>query len=190
MFFYFEAHTLELTIPTKASSLYPLRNCARITNHTKRSLYNLKNDTPLVLAQQLTYYSSIYTTTKVMSSTRTIFIENGLPIFEDHTPSTGQAWWVSVKFLACEKEISDENLMNIAIKRLSFGSGQITQGVPMHHQQPLCVSFPVDLSLPEDRWVPYAVKYAEQYKREIAAGNVSIDSEYVFGSRKPGPGKF
>ncbi|KAJ5195988.1 hypothetical protein N7449_006467 [Penicillium cf. viridicatum] len=116
-----------------------------------------------------------------MSPTRTIFIQDGLPIFESHISSAGYAWWVSVEFLAHEVELSDEGLMDIVIQRLQTESFEITKGIAMHHRQRFYVSFPVDLSLPMNDWAALATKYAESYREDIIAGCVSIDSKYLFG---------
>ncbi|KAJ5178400.1 uncharacterized protein N7500_001099 [Penicillium coprophilum] len=121
-----------------------------------------------------------------MSSTRTIFIENGLPILEDHASSNGHAWWVTVKFLEEEVKLSDVKLMDIVIERLQNKLFEVTQGDAMHHQQKLYVSFPADITVPMHEWFKLALEYAEQYKEDIIAGNVSIDFEYVFGLGSPG----
>ncbi|KAJ5356788.1 hypothetical protein N7517_011397 [Penicillium concentricum] len=105
-----------------------------------------------------------------MSSTRTIFIQNGLPIFENHISSTGHAWWVSVNILDHEINFSDVNLIDILIARLQSRSFEITQGIAMHHRQKLWVSFPADLSLPMSKWAALAIKYAEHYKEDIITG--------------------
>lgn len=118
-----------------------------------------------------------------MVLTRTIFIQDGLPTYEDYSSSTGKTRWGSVKFSSFESERSGEDLMDIAIKRLQAGEFKITKGSAMHHQQSLYVSFPVDLSLPEDDWVPLAITYAKHYKDDIRAGHISIDSDYLFGPR-------
>lgn len=119
-----------------------------------------------------------------MVLTRTIFIQDGLPTYEDYSSSTGHTWWVSVSFSPSESEHSGEDLMDLAIQRLQAGLFKIKQGTAMHHQHPLYVSFPVDLSLPEDDWVPLAITYAKHYKDDIIAGRISIDSDYLFGSRQ------
>ncbi|KAJ5497323.1 hypothetical protein N7463_009310 [Penicillium fimorum] len=84
--------------------------------------------------------------------------------------STGHAWWVSVKFSDHETNFSDVNLMDIVILRLQSRSFEITQGVAMHHQQKMHVSFPADLRLPMSQWAVLAIKYAENYKEGIIAG--------------------
>ncbi|CAG7937524.1 unnamed protein product [Penicillium nalgiovense] len=116
-----------------------------------------------------------------MSSTRTIFVQNDLPIFEHHTSSTGDAWWVSVPFRAHDIELSDKDLINTVIQRLHNGLFEITKGIAMHHQRKFCVSLPVDLSLHTNDWAAFAIKYAEHYRDDIVAGCVSIDLEYIFG---------
>mgnify|MGYP006876462711 FL=1 len=119
--------------------------------------------------------------TKSMSSTRTIFVQDGLPIFEHNTSSTGDAWWVSVPFRAHDIGLSDKDLINTVIQRLHSGLFEITKGIAMHHQRKFYVSFPVDLSLPMNGWAAFAIKYAERYREDIIAGCVSVDLEYLFG---------
>lgn len=113
-------------------------------------------------------------------------MQNGLPTYEFHS-SYGQPWWVSVKFEPSDIGKSSEELIDIVLDRLQTGSLEITQGPALHHQQRLYVSLPVDQSFSSDDWVTLAFVYAEYYKAEIVAGDVSIDSEFIFGSGQREP---
>ncbi|KAI2716437.1 hypothetical protein DTO039G3_7270 [Penicillium roqueforti] len=120
-----------------------------------------------------------------LKHTRTIFLSNGQPHYENLSPMT-DLWWVSVKLSITDYLFSDEELMDVVADRCRAGDCEITHYEAMHHRRELYVSFPVmncDKDLGQRGWIFIVIGLVEHYQREIGAGRLAVDRDYVFGTR-------
>ncbi|KAJ5836542.1 hypothetical protein N7447_002568 [Penicillium robsamsonii] len=120
-----------------------------------------------------------------LQRTRTIFLSEGLPHYED-LRTLAELWWVSVPLTIEDRLSSDEELMDVMADRCRAGDCKVTHYEAMHHQEALWLSLPVincDKDLAEQGWVVGVIALAEHYQMEIAAGRLSIDRDYIFELR-------
>ncbi|CAG8327200.1 unnamed protein product [Penicillium nalgiovense] len=114
-----------------------------------------------------------------MSSPRTIFLENDLPIFEDHSSVEGLQW-VTIKVFAHQRGRSDEALMDLLIERLRARKYKVTDE-PMHEVDRLWVSFPIlDSTLPRTDSIEIIIRLIQHYKEDISNGVIRVDRDYLF----------
>lgn len=112
---------------------------------------------------------------------RTLFLENGLPIFEFHEayPSVE---WANVSVTQAEEKFTDLELMDIIIGRIQKMDCEVAH-YPMQLEMKLVISFP--LVNPHDSIkdkFDVITTLAMGYKDDIIAGRVSIDRDHLFGS--------
>jgi hypothetical protein len=74
-----------------------------------------------------------------MSCPRTIFLKEGLPVFEDHSSDEGLQW-VTIKICDSQEVLFDAVLMDLLIENLQLGNYILTDR-PMHEEDRLWVSF-------------------------------------------------
>ncbi|KGO77961.1 hypothetical protein PITC_024890 [Penicillium italicum] len=122
---------------------------------------------------------------EALKRTRTIFLSDGQPHYENLS-TLPELWWVSVKLSTEDRLLADVELMDIVGERCHAGDCEVTHYNALHHQEPLYISFPVmnpDNDLAERGWIVMVIGLAEHYQMEIAAGRLSVDRDYIFGSR-------
>ncbi|KAF4764303.1 hypothetical protein N7455_010653 [Penicillium solitum] len=122
---------------------------------------------------------------EALKHTRTIFLSDGQPHYEDLS-TLPEMWWVSVKLFVEDRLLADEELMDLVADRCRAGDCEVTHYDALHHQQGLYISFPVincDQDLTQRGWVLMVIGLAEHYRKEIAARRLSVDRDYVFGPR-------
>ncbi|OQE39944.1 hypothetical protein PENCOP_c006G04934 [Penicillium coprophilum] len=122
---------------------------------------------------------------EALRRTRTIFLSEGLPHYED-LRTLPELWWVSVQLTLEDRLSFDEELMDIVTDRCRDGDCKVTNYDAMHHQEALWISLPVmncDKDLAQRGWIIGVIALAEHYQMEIAAGNLSVDRDYIFGPR-------
>jgi hypothetical protein len=76
-----------------------------------------------------------------MSCPRTIFLKEGLPVFEDHSSDEGLQW-VTIKICDSQEVLFDAVLVDLLIENLQLGNYILTDR-PMHEEDRLWVSFPM-----------------------------------------------
>ncbi|OQE83250.1 hypothetical protein PENNAL_c0033G10973 [Penicillium nalgiovense] len=114
-----------------------------------------------------------------MPSPRTIFRENGLPIFEDHSSVEGLQW-VTLKVCDSQEALFDAALMDLLIESLQLGNYILTDR-PMHEEDRLWVSFPILYStITGTASIEIIIRLILHYKEQILNGVISIDREYLF----------
>ncbi|KAJ5463140.1 hypothetical protein N7475_008084 [Penicillium sp. IBT 31633x] len=121
---------------------------------------------------------------QTMSRTRTIFLQNGQPRYEDHS-ALMEVWFISVKLDLRGNVKSDVKLMDLVIAQLRAGRYMITHNYAPQDLEPYHVSFPV-MNL--DRtylhgWYSTAIGTAEFYQEEIAAKRLAVDWDYLLEPR-------
>lgn len=111
---------------------------------------------------------------------RTLFLENGLPIFEFHEayPSVE---WANVSVDQAEEKFTDLELMDIIIGRIQKMDCVVAHN-PMQLEMKLVISFPLvnPHDSIEDKF-DVVTTLAMGYKDDIIAGRVSIDRDHLFG---------
>ncbi|CAI7603224.1 unnamed protein product [Penicillium palitans] len=111
---------------------------------------------------------------EALKHTRTIFLSDGQPHYEDLS-TLPEMWWVSVKLFVEDRLLADEELMDLVAACCRDGECE-----------ELYISFPVmncDQDLTQRGWVLMVVGLAEHYRLEIAAGRLSVDRDYIFEPR-------
>lgn len=117
-----------------------------------------------------------------MSSTRTIFLRNGLPTVDEYGLFRGTLWF-TVRFQNKDRQISDYELMNLTIQRLRIGEFTIDSG-PVHEGRGFCISFPVSIyGASHSACIAIIIRAIECYREDIMSGDISIDRDFLFRSR-------
>lgn len=117
-----------------------------------------------------------------MSSTRTIFLRNGLPTVDEYGLFRGTLWF-TVRFSNKDRQLSDNELMNITIQRLRIGEFTVDSG-PVHRGRGFCVSFPVSIyGASRSECIAIVIRLVECYREDIMSGDISIDRDFLFRSR-------
>lgn len=109
-----------------------------------------------------------------MSSHRTIFLRNGVPI-EEKTPLAKK--WVSVCILEHEMSLypdCDAELISLVLSSINTGKYELG-GNPKQVNLPLWVSFPI----PDDGTLLDVINQLKLNYLSLAAGLISIDREYT-----------
>ncbi|CAI7646464.1 unnamed protein product [Penicillium glandicola] len=122
---------------------------------------------------------------QALKHTRTIFLSDGQPHYEDLSPKP-ELWWVSVQLSVEDRIASDEELMDLVIERFRSREYRVTYYDALHHQETHCVSFPImncDPKLDQHSWVLINIGLVDHYQLEIVAGRLAIDRDYIFGPR-------
>ncbi|EKV12719.1 hypothetical protein PDIG_41550 [Penicillium digitatum PHI26] len=117
-----------------------------------------------------------------MSSTRTVFLRNGLPIIDVYGLFRG-TMWLTVRFSNKDRHCSDNELMNLIIQRLQIGEFTV-DSVPTHQGRGFCVSFPVSIyGASRSECLGVVIRLAECYWEDILSGDISIDRDFLFRTR-------
>jgi hypothetical protein len=114
---------------------------------------------------------------------RTVFIENGLPIIEDHSDVTFLEWMnVEVRE---ESHLSDLQLIDAIIDLIQAGETTVTM-TPKQWLHQGIVSFPL-LQINENRKTQILVtsNLAMTYREDIMYGRVSFDRGFLFNGVRP-----
>ena len=117
---------------------------------------------------------------------KTIFIENGMPIIEDHD-LTLSLRWINVRVASGERVLSDPELIKIIISRILQQDFEVT-----HHPRQRDVTFVASFPLVEARdsheqQIATVVNLVKIYEEDILARHVIIDRDLLFGGRIRGP---
>lgn len=123
-----------------------------------------------------------------MITMRTLFWENGLPVFESYEDSPSLQW-VNVFMNMTEEILTDLELMDVIIERIQKVNIIMTNK-PKQLEMKLVVSFP--LLNPSDNFkarLAYVIALADDYREGIKDGRISIDRDDLFwtGPHPPGP---
>jgi hypothetical protein len=117
-----------------------------------------------------------------MSSTRTVFLREDLPTVDEYGLFRGTLW-LTVRFSNNDHQCSDEELMNLTIRRLQRGEFTV-DSEPIHQGRGFCISFPVSIyGASRSECIAIAIRLAECYRQDIMSGEISIDREFLFRSR-------
>lgn len=117
-----------------------------------------------------------------MSSTRTVFFRNGLPIVDEYGLFRGTLWF-TVRFSNKDRQLSDYELMNLTIERLRIGEFTVDSR-PVHQGRGFCVSFPVSIyGASRSECISIIIRLVECYREDIMSGDISIDRGFLFRSR-------
>ena len=121
-------------------------------------------------------------TDQKMSSTRTVFLCNGLPIVDEYGLFRGTLWF-TVRFTNKDRQLSDYELMNLTIQRLQTGEFAVESG-PVHQGRGFCISFPVSIfGASRTECIAIVIRLVECYREDIMSGDISIDRDFLFRSR-------
>lgn len=117
---------------------------------------------------------------------KTIFVENGMPIIEDHA-ATLLLRWVNVRVSAGERLYSDLELIQLIGYRILDGDYEVTL-----HPKQIDMTFVVSFPATEARDSPQqqisdVYNLVKRYEEDIMAGRVTIDHDLLFGARLPAP---
>lgn len=116
--------------------------------------------------------------------TRTIFINNYGPIFENYS-AIPELWWVSVRLSIVDRILSDREIMDIIVQHLESDEFKLSHYDALHNQESLCVSIPVLVpGLDRDDWKTLAIGLAKGYQLDIMAGRIGLDRRYIFNDRE------
>lgn len=117
-----------------------------------------------------------------MSSTRTVFLRQGLPTTDEYGLFRGTLWF-TVRLSNTDRHCSDNELMNLTIQRLRIGEFTVDSG-PIHQGRGSCISFPVSIyGASRNECLAIVVRLAEYYREDIMSGDISIDRDFLFRSR-------
>lgn len=117
-----------------------------------------------------------------MSSTRTVFLRNGLPTIDKYGLFRGTLWFTA-RFSNKDRQCSDNELMNLVIQRLQIGEFTVDSG-PIHQGRGFCISFPVSIyGASCNECLDIVIRLAECYRKDIMSGDISIDRDFLFRSR-------
>lgn len=114
-----------------------------------------------------------------MITMRTLFWENGLPVFESYEDSSSLQW-VNVFMNMTEEILTDLELMDVIIERIQKVNIIMTNK-PKQLEMKLVVSFP--LLNPSDNFkarLAYVIALADDYREGIKDGRISIDRDDLF----------
>lgn len=115
----------------------------------------------------------------IMITMRTLFWENGLPVFESYEDSPSLQW-VNVFMNMTEEILTDLELMDVIIERIQKVNIIMTNK-PKQLEMKLVVSFP--LLNPSDSFkdrLAYVIALANYYRDGIIDGRISIDRDDLF----------
>jgi hypothetical protein len=117
-----------------------------------------------------------------MSTIRTVFLHDGLPVIDDVSLFRGTLWY-TVRFLNEERHCSDSELMNVILQRLQLGEFTVDFG-PVHQGRGFCISFPVSIyGASPSECLAIVVRLVRTYMEDINSGDISIDRGFLFRTR-------
>ncbi|KGO75233.1 hypothetical protein PITC_010860 [Penicillium italicum] len=117
-----------------------------------------------------------------MSSTRTVFLRNGIPTIDECGFFRGTLWF-TVRFPNKDRNCSDSELMNLTIHRLQIGEFTVDCG-PIHQGRGFCISFPVSIyGASRGECLAIVLRLVECYREDSMSGDISIDRDFLFRSR-------
>ncbi|CAG8886248.1 unnamed protein product [Penicillium egyptiacum] len=117
-----------------------------------------------------------------MSSTRTVFLREGLPTVDEYGLFRGTLWF-TVRFSNNDRHCSDDELMNLTIERLQSGEFTV-DSEPIHQGRGFCISLPVSIyGASRSECLAIVIRLAECYREDIVSEDIAIDRDFLFRSR-------